>query len=508
MKNTRSNRAKWNIAASLANQLVSTVCGILVPRVMIGAFGSVVYGATTSISQFLSYISLLEGGVGRVARGALYGPLARDDDREVSKVYHAVKSFFSSVGGAFLIYTLVLSLVYHDIAGITVFTRDYTFLLVWAISLATLAKYLWGLPNMTLLNADQRQYITNSVIMVTTVINVVLIVVLANLGCDVVTVKLASSLVFVLRPLILSWYVKRNYRLVRGERDRNVLEQKWTGLGQHLAYTIHTNMDVVILTLFSDLSLVSVYSVYHLVISSIRNIASSFSGGMEAVFGEMIAKGEQQPLQRAFRRYQVMLSTVSMVLFGTTAVLIVPFIRLYTAGIADADYIRPGFALILLLAEAVNCVVLPYTTLPIAANRLFQTRWGAYGEAVLNLGISCLLVFWDPLPGVALGTLAAVLFKSVFYMVYAAKHILKCRLLPLLLRSGATLLCWGAAAVWGMKVVLTLPIDNFLVWTAAGVGTVGVMSLVSLIVNGLMYPGEMRGLIRSVLKEKPTEKKG
>lgn len=501
MKDTRTSREKRNIAASLANQLVSTVCGILVPRVMIGAFGSVVYGATTSIAQFLSYISLLEGGIGRVARGALYGPLARGDDREVSKVYRAVKSFFSSVGRAFLIYTLVLSLVYHDIAGITVFTRDYTFLLVWAISFATLAKYLWGLPSITLLNADQRQYITNSVIMVSTVVNVLLIVLLTWMGCNVVVVKLGSSLVFVARPLVLSLYVKRHYRLPKVEKDDSVLEQKWTGLGQHLAYTIHTNTDVVILTLFADLSLVSVYSVYYLVINSIRNIASSFAGGMEAVFGEMIAKGEQQELQGAYRRYKVLLSTVSMVLFGATAILILSFVRLYTAGISDADYIQPVFALVLLLAEAVNCIMLPCTTLPISANRLRQTRLGAYGEAILNLGVSCVLVFWNPLVGVALGTLIASLCKSVYYMVYTARHILKCRLMPMLLRFGLTLVCWTAVAVGGMRIIQLVEITNFLQWAVAGVGAVAVMGVFSLAVNGAMYPREMKALLGSVVRK-------
>lgn len=501
MKDTRTSRAKRNIAASLANQLISTVCGIIVPRVMIGAFGSVVYGATTSIAQFLSYISLLEGGIGRVARGALYGPLSQRDDRQVSRVYHAIKRFFSTVGLAFLVYTLALSLVYHDIARIEVFGREYTFLLVWAISFATLAKYLWGLPNITLLNADQRQYITNSVIMMTTVVNVLMIVLLTRLGCNVVIVKLCSSLVFVVRPLILSFYVKRHYRLPRVEKDDSVLEQKWTGLGQHLAYTIHTNTDVVILTMFADLSLVSVYSVYYLVINSIRNIASSFSGGMEAVFGEMIAKGEQQQLQGAYRRYKVMLSTVSMVLFGATAILILPFIRLYTAGISDADYIQPAFAVILLLAEAVNCIMLPCTTLPISANRLRQTRLGAYGEAVLNLGVSCVLVFWNPLVGVALGTLIASVSKSVYYMVYAAKHILKCRLMPMLLRFGLTLVCWAAVAVIGMWFIQSVEITNFLQWAVAGVGATAVVSVLSLAVNWAMYPREMKELLRSVVRK-------
>ena len=98
------------------SQIVFTLCGILLPRVLIGAFGSVVYGATTSIAQFLSYISLLEGGIGRVARGALYEPLAKGDKEQVSRIHQAIRRFFLNIAAVFLVYTLIIAFFYKDIA--------------------------------------------------------------------------------------------------------------------------------------------------------------------------------------------------------------------------------------------------------------------------------------------------------------------------------------------------------------------------------------------------------
>ena len=91
----RQKRAKINAATMLANQLVATLCGLLIPWIMIDTFGSEAYGATTSIAQFLSYISVLEGGIGRAARGELYKPLAEGDAENVSRVYLAVKRFYT-----------------------------------------------------------------------------------------------------------------------------------------------------------------------------------------------------------------------------------------------------------------------------------------------------------------------------------------------------------------------------------------------------------------------------
>ena len=66
----RIARVKMNVISTLTHQLVTTLCGLVIPWIMIDTFGSTAYGITISIAQFLSYITLLEGGIGRVARGA------------------------------------------------------------------------------------------------------------------------------------------------------------------------------------------------------------------------------------------------------------------------------------------------------------------------------------------------------------------------------------------------------------------------------------------------------
>lgn len=496
MRNT-----KKNVLTTLISQVVSTVCGVVIPRVFLSTFGSAMYGLTTSIAQFLSYISMLEGGIGRVARAEMYGPLARKDDLEVSRVYHAIKRFFSVVGMIFIAYTLVLSVAYYDIANIQGYSRFNTFLLVWIISAGTLARYMGGLSSLTLINADQRQYVGNLIVTASTVANALSVVLLAKLGCNMVIVKLGSGIVYVAQPICYWLYVRKHYDLPVVGKNISKLKQKWTGLGQHIAYFLHDNVDIVILTLFANLQLVAVYAVYRLVISSIRKIVGSFTSGMEAAFGELIAKNEQQNLQGAFRKYKIMLSFVSVVLFGTTAVLIVPFVKLYTAGITDADYIQPVFAIILLLTEAIDCFMHPCFSLPVSANKLKQTQWGSYGEAMINIVLSLILVWWNPLIGVALATLIATVFKGVFYMVYAAKNILYIRLRELgknfLLTSGLILLF----AVLGIAVIGESAINNYGQWLLWGCGVFCIVCLVTTLVYLIVYPKEQRNVLQAILRK-------
>ena len=502
MKESSIQKAKLNISTTLISQLVATACGIVIPRVMIGAFGSATYGITTSIAQFLAYISLLESGIGRVARGELYKPLAEKDSFEISRVYHAIKYFFRIVGIVFIAYTLVLSVTYYDIAQVEELSRTTVFLLIWVISTTTLAKYLGGLANLTLLNADQRQYIGNTVVSVTTVLNAFLIVVLTRVNCDILIVKLCSSMVYIAQPVCYAIYVRKLFKLRPVGKNRSKLKQKWTGIGQHIAYFLHTNTDVVMLTLFADIRLVAVYTVYSLVITSIRKIAGSFTGGMEAAFGEMIAKNDKNSLRNAFRQYKFMLSFATILLFGTTAILILPFVRLYTAGITDADYIQPVFAIILLFAEAIDCVMFPCSSLPVSANKLKETKWGSYGEAMLNIGLSFALICWNPLVGVAIGTLVATVFKGIYYMVYSGRHILEMSLKELVKNFLFTAVLIGVFALAGTLIMREGIVTSFYQWIFWGIGAFAVVAIVTASMSLVFYPGEFKRTLSSLKRKK------
>ena len=497
----RKIRVKINAISTLANQLVATFCGILIPWVMIESFGSEAYGATTSIAQFLSYISLLEGGIGRAARGELYKPLAEGDAASVSRIFLAVKRFFRNIGFGFFGYALLLAFCYYDIADVTVFTRDYIFWLVIAITVGKFAEYMGGYPNITLFNADQRQYVSNITVIVTSVLNVLLVIVLARAGCDLLWVKLGSSFVFVLKPIVYSCYRKKHYTIAR-TMERSRLRNQWTAIGQHIAYFIQTNIAIFVLTVFADLKAVAVYSVHHLISFSLRNIVTSLGGGMEAMFGDMIAKQETDALIKAYKRYKLILTFLTLALFGAAMVLILPFIRLYTADVTDTNYMHPLFAGILLLSDAMYCLTLPCYNLPIAAGKLKESRAGAYGEAIVGVVVSTILVFWNPLIGVAVGALAAVLIKSIYLIVFSGKEILKIKSWKMVQSFGLTMIALTTIAAVGMWASSYLAIYDYPSWIMHGFCVVLITGALAIVVCGVLYPKTMKSMILGVHTKK------
>ena len=478
-------------------QAVSVVCGLIVPQLMIRTFGSGLYGVTTSIAHFLAYISLMEGGIAGAARAALYKPLADRDVNAVSGVYHEISRFFRGVGLVFVVYAIGLACGYRFIAGDHDLEWGFSFVLVIVISVSTMAQYFFGVSSSILIQADQRQYILNILSTLTMILNTLSVIILTALGCGIITVKLAGSLIYIVRPMVLALYVKRHYRILpHGECARSdSLKQKWTALGQHIAYFLHSNTDVVILTVFADMKTVAVYSVYNMIVVGVRDLTASVYSGLESVFGNMYAKRETDTLNRVFEYYETLISVAAVTLYSATAVLLVPFVKLYTAGVTDADYVLPAFAVLAVLAEMVYTLRAPYHFLSNAANRFRETRSAAYGEAAINILLSIALVFRFGVVGVAAATLAATAFRSVFYAVYFSRHILHRRISAYIRRNVLNGLTFAAVFTAGRAVVNLIGTENYLKWIICGLLVSAISLVMSLATNTVFYRQDILAIL-------------
>ena len=136
----RSKKAFANIITSLTLQLITAICGFIVPRYILMAFGSNVNGLTASITQFLGYIALIEGGIGGVTRAALYKPLAKNNVAELSEKIKATEIFFKKLAYIFIIYMLILSATYPMIVK-NDFEWLYTASLVIILGVSTFVQY-------------------------------------------------------------------------------------------------------------------------------------------------------------------------------------------------------------------------------------------------------------------------------------------------------------------------------------------------------------------------------
>lgn len=421
---SRKKKLFLNITAGLTKQLVMVACGFILPRYMLLYYGSTVNGLVSSISHFLGFINFLDLGVGAVVQSNLFVPLAQKDDAQISRIVKSSERFFRRLGCIFLCYIFVLCFVFPSFVN-TSFDTWFTVSLILIMAISSLAQFLLGITYQILLNADQKSYIQLTLQIGTILLNTVFAVLLMRSGAGVQIVKLASAAVFVLKPLGLMLYVHRHYRIDKEiEVVGEPIKQKWNGFSQHVAYVVLRHVDIVALTVFSTLKNVSIYSVYFLVANGVTEIVLRAVTGLEALFGNMLANHEQEKLLKTFETVEWLIHNGVTVIFSCAAITVIPFVKIYTKGITDANYIAPLFSVVLLSAFATRCLRIPYFSIVKAAGHFKETQNGAYISALLNIVITVALIVKFDLIGAATGTLAAMLYHTCYFIWYLRDNIL------------------------------------------------------------------------------------
>ena len=446
MAKSRTEKATLNLITTSIYEVVAFASGIILPRLILTNYGSTYNGIISSITQFLSLVSILRLGVAGATRAALYKTLANGDKHGTSSIVKATDIYMRKVGVIILVYIICLSIIY-PLAIKSEYGYWNVALLVIATGLGTFAQYFFSITYQTFLTADQSIYIYNFIQSLCIIANTLICVLLIVHGQPVQIMKLASSSVFVVTPIILNIYVNKKYNLEKDCAPDNVaLSQRKDVMASSIANIIHQDTDIVVLTLFCDIKIVSVYTIYNLVMLALKKIQEIFTVGVEAIFGDMWAKNEIDNISKNLNLFEFIIGVFISVAFSCTFLLLLPFVTLYTKGVTDIEYVLPSYAFVISLALAFFCFRTPYLLLVQGAGRYKETKRGAYIEAALNLGLSIILVHMLGIVGTALGTLAANLFRTIQYSIYVDKKMIKHSFTIVLKRilwiSGNILICY------------------------------------------------------------------
>jgi O-antigen/teichoic acid export membrane protein len=204
--------------------------------------------------------------------------------------------------------------------------------------------------------------------------------------------------------------------------------------------------------------------------------------------------------------YEVLYFSICTIVFACAMILIVPFVMVYTKDITDVNYSRPIFAILLVLSEMFCMVRLPYISITYAAGHFKQTQIGAWVEAIINIVLSVILVVKYGIIGVAIGTLVAMIIRTMEFVNYSSKNILKRKVSQ----------AYKKITILLIEIILTIPlwiyvnkfvvINNYIEWITNAFFVFIIVTFEVGIINFICYKKEL-GNILDIIKIKIKVKK-
>lgn len=506
----RSQNAFRNILANLILQLTAAVSGLILPRFFIIAYGSTMNGMIVSVTQFISYLALVEAGVSAASIVGLYKPLADNNIVEINRILSATKRFYYKSGIAYVLLLVVLVIIY-PMAIENQVEESTTRFMILILAASNLIDYLFLGKYKVILTANQRGYVIMLVQTLGTVLNTIITIILILEGCNVLLVKFVATVIYIFRFVLVWVYVKKNYKFINFNEDPNyeAINQRWSALLHQITGVIVNNTSVVVMTLFlgsKALIEVSVYGVYNMIANAISLLVGSFNSGLQSGFGELLSKGDREALDKAYSNYEYLTYMVVFWAYTCMAILIIPFINLYTKDFTDALYVRNIIAFMFVLVGVAQNIRIPSITLICAAGHYRQTRFRAVIEVIIIVSVSLILVRPYGMMGVLMGNFCSFLYRGIDIVYYNTTRIMIGswrRTLKRIVRNLILLIILSLTGIY----VIGIDVQSYLQWFIYAAVIAIVAMVVFVCVNAVFEKNEFNVLIdrtKKVVKRRKT----
>ena len=367
---------------------------VIIPRLVLVNLGSEVNGLLHSISTVFTYLTLLEAGVGKATNQALYKPLANDDKDQINAIMAATNKFYRRTGYIYAIAVLIFAAVYCFVVKTTLSKAIVFLVIVLSGASSVLSYFVQGKYNV-LMGAEGKSYVLTNISTVSSILSSICKILLLIYGFGVVAIQEMYLFFGVLQMLAIVYYIRRFYKWLnlKVKPDYEAISQRNYVLIHQIAGLVFDNTDIILLTLFTNLKVVSVYSLYTTFYTVIKSVLNTISYSYSYALGQIYHSDRERfiKLHNVYEVYNMSLTFSFMCILN---IFILPFIGIYTSGLI-IDF----------------------------AQHFDQTKWRAVIEASINITVSLVAIHYLGIYGALIGTVVALLYRANDMIIYANRLI-------------------------------------------------------------------------------------
>ena len=361
MAQSRSKNSILNAISAMALTLVNGLLGVVVTGMVIDKFGSDFNGINSTVNQIVNMLLILEGGFTVASNVSLFAPLTQGDFTLVNGILSATLKKFRKIALLFLGIGAAVSVAFGFLANSELNVEFIITVVLMAVVPAAFNLF-YATTYRVLLQTQQKEYIISFITMLTIGGGHLANIVMMSFGGPMWAVRFITMAFAFLNSLLIATYVKRKNKFInfkiapKGEMikgTKDVMVQKITGV-------IYNSFPIIFLTVSpaGGTVLASIYAVYNQVFVLIKSLLHAAIDAPRLSFGQMLTERKREDVWHTFKVYEFIAFFAVFMLLSTTFALILPFVKIYTAG-ADANYYDPIIALLMVLVAVVEMIHIP-----------------------------------------------------------------------------------------------------------------------------------------------------
>ena len=412
-----------NITAGLANQFIITALSFISRTVFISTLGIEYLGVNGLFTNILAMLTLAEAGLGVSIMYSLYKPVAENDHYRINILIKFYRNTY------IVIAAIVLLLGLSIMPFLDFFIKDAKVenihLIYLIFLLNTVAPYFY-VHKSSFLNVSQKGYIVTGIYSISSIISICIKIGILHYTQNYVLYLIIDSVITILNSIILALIVNRMYPFLRdkvigrldsetkGSITKNVKAIVLQNLGNYFIF----GTDNIIISSFVSIAAVGLYSNYNMLIEICRTFINQVFNNIYHSVGNLVASESKEKIYSIYKVYRLVNFWLYFFFTIFLAIMLEPFITVWLG----SDFLfDDALIYILMFIFFERGMRNSITTVKTTAGIFHEDRFAPIVQAIINLGISIILVKNIGITGVFIGTLISQIFVPFWttpYLVY------------------------------------------------------------------------------------------
>lgn len=403
----RVKKAGLNAGISILSYIISTIPLFIVRKVFLDSLGSEMLGLNSLFGNILTYLSIVEMGIGSAIIFSLYKPFAQNDQVKVKGYLNYYSKFYKIIGIIIFILGIILLpyIKYFIKDNINIEQAKIYFILM---LINTVISYLFSYK-LCILNVAQEGYKVSIATTISKVIIAILQIIFLRKYNNIYIYVIIQIIINIIYYFVINRYIDYKYMWLKkidgqiGEDEKSNLIKNISALFMHkIGGVVVFGTDNLVISYFINLNTVAQYNSYNMVFSTFKNILENAMASITPSVGNLLACENKNKAYEVHKRiFFINFWVVSFVIISMYNT-ITQFISLWLGETQILDSFTVSIILFNLYFQLMRSSVERFKD---GSGNYHQDRYAAFIEAVINIVFSIVLVKKIGLVGVFIGTL-------------------------------------------------------------------------------------------------------
>ena len=413
VKNTKRN-IKWG----LIEKVFSIFFQFLSRTLLIKILGDEFLGASSVIISIMQMLNLVETGVYVAITYTMYDAIAKNDKNKLCALLNYIKSFYNKTGYVVLSIGLIILPILPFLMD-TTSIPNYNFYIIYLIYLIdSFILYKFFAYKKVICNAYQRTDIRYKITIITDIIKysfqLSIFFIFKNYYLDLIVFPFITGLTNILYYYSAKKYYKdlEPVGTISEEENKSILKSIYGLVINKVCDISRNSFDSIFLSMFTNLTLVALYSNYYSIIMIITGIVRIIYDSILSGIGNTVALDN---VNKNYKEYNKLKSIYIWIIgFCTVSLLLMyqPFMEIWLG----KDHLLGYTSVILFALYFYVCRMNDVRDIYINANGLFwKSRYYIIAEAICNIILNFLLAKYFGINGIILATIITVVLINYIF---------------------------------------------------------------------------------------------